>query len=217
MHDTTENQTDVEQHDQRSLAKVPWKWPVAYTMVITFFALAALLAILHLIDKHQGSDQRLPLAHLVVLVLMAGAIGGCLFNMHSLVKHIDRGDFKEKHATGYYLCPFSAAVCGLIVVILLLGGVLTLGLGDIAGEVALKHPGRLMPFIAAAIIAGYGSRQFKKKLDELADTLFRTNEKKVSTEQIENIQRATLESVDMAGVSKKATPRQPDNTTVISN
>ena len=29
-----------------------------------------------------------------------------------------------------------------------------------------------MPFVGAAIIAGYGAQQFKKKLDELADTLF---------------------------------------------
>ena len=109
---------------------------------------------------------------------VSGSVGGCLFNMHSLVKHVDRGDYKMKHNIGYYLTPISGGVCGLIVVILLLGGVLTLGLGPAAETAVLEHPGRIMPFIAAAIIAGYGSRQFKKKLDELADTFFRTNEKK---------------------------------------
>ena len=51
---------------------------------------------------------------------------------------------------------------------------LTLGLAEQAGKMALEHPGRLMPFVAIAIIAGYGSRQFKVKLDELAETLFRS-------------------------------------------
>ncbi len=200
MHDSTRNQRDVVHTDQRSLSKVPWKWPVAYTIVITLFSLAALIAILHLIDQPL-SPQRLPLALLVVLVLMAGAIGGCLFNIHTLVKHIDRGDFKKKHNIGYYLHPISGSVCGLIVVVLLLGGVLTLGLGKPAEEVVLKHPGRLMPFIAAAIIAGYGSRQFKKKLDELADTLFRTDEKKVRSGKEENSQRGSLEGGDTDSVS----------------
>ena len=104
-------------------------------------------------------------------------IGGCLFNLHSLAKHIDRGDYRKNHNVTYFLCPISGAVCGLIVVILLLGGVLTLGLAEQAGIAVMEHPGKLMPFIAVAIVAGYGSRQFKRKLDEIADTIFKTNEK----------------------------------------
>jgi hypothetical protein len=34
------------------------------------------------------------------------------------------------------------------------------------------HPGKVMPFVAISILAGYGSGQFKHKLHELADTLF---------------------------------------------
>jgi len=200
MNDSTRNQRDEVQTGQLSLSKEPWKWPLAYTMVITLFALTGLIAILHFIEQYQ-TNQRFPLTLLVVLVLMAGAIGGCLFNIYSLVKHLDRGDFKIKYTIGYYLCPISGAVCGLIVVILLLGGVLTLGLGEDAEQVVLTYPGRLMPFIAAAIIAGYGSRQFKKKLDELADTFFRTDEKKVTTGQEENSPQGSFGGGDTASVS----------------
>jgi uncharacterized protein YacL len=186
----TKHKNDTVLTDQRRQREVSWKLPVAYTIVMTLFALASLVYILHLFEQlHSTSSENfISITLLVILVLMGGVIGGCLFNMHSLVKHVDRGDFDIKHNIGYYLTPISGGVCGLIVVILLLGGVLTLGLAPEAKNEVLKHPGRLMPFIAAAIIAGYGSRQFKKKLDELADTIFRTNEKKNTSEQEENIQ-----------------------------
>ena len=193
MPDSNGRQNEVVPNAQRAPAKAPWRLPVAYTVVITLLALSGLLAVLNLIDKHQSDTQSLPLSHLVILVLMAGAVGGCLFNMHSLIKHIDRGDFRKNHTIGYYLHPISGAVCGLIVVILLLGGVLTLGLGELAKQVVLQHPGKLMPFIAVAIIAGYGSRQFKKKLDELADTFFRTDDNKKARDNKENGQPAAIE------------------------
>ncbi len=72
----------------------------------------------------------------------------------------------------YYFAPLSASICGMIVVVLLLGGVLTLGLGEEAKKTIFDHPGKFMPFVAISILAGYGSSQFKHKLNELADTLF---------------------------------------------
>lgn len=188
----TKHQNNTARTDQRSQREVPWKWPLLYSIVVTLFALSSLVYLLFLIEQlHPGNA--VPMALLVALVLMAGAIGGCLFNMHSLVKHVDRGDFDEMHNIGYYLTPISGGVCGLIVVILLLGGVLTLGLAPEAKTAVLENPGRLMPFIAAAMIAGYGSYQFKNKLDELADTIFRTNAKKKTSKQEENIQKSSLE------------------------
>ena len=77
-------------------------------------------------------------------MLLGGAIGGGLFNMHCLAKHVGRDDFLPKYLLSYYISPLSGAVCGLIVVVLFLGGVLTLGLGEEAGRMALLHPGRLM-------------------------------------------------------------------------
>lgn len=192
----TEHQNDPAQVDQRSLREAQWKWPVVYSVAMTLFALASLIYLLYLIEQFHNNPARnfIPIALLVALVLMGGVIGGCLFNMHSIVKHVDRGDFNQKHNIGYYLIPISGGVCGLIVVILLLGGVLTLGLAPEAKNAVLEHPGRLMPFIAAAIIAGYGSRQFKLKLDELADTIFRTNEKKQTNVPEEKIQDGSLKS-----------------------
>ena len=72
----------------------------------------------------------------------------------------------------YYFAPLSAGICGFVVVILLLGGVLTLGLGEEAKETIFDHPSKVLPFVAISILAGYGSGQFTHKLHELADTLF---------------------------------------------
>lgn len=160
-----------------------WEKAVAiYTAVGTILMLAGLVACFYWIEqlRPNGSAQPsdptvLPIHLLITLMLVSGAIGGYLFNIHSLIKHVSRGDFERKHSLGYYFNPISGAVCGFIVIVLCLGGVLTLGLGEMAGEMALQHSGRLMPFVGIAVIAGYGSRQFKLKLDELAETLFRTS------------------------------------------
>ncbi len=181
MDEQHNNQCHSDNTSQSPRRTDQWKLPVIYSVVFTLLAIAALIYILNLIEqRHHLNTNTIPLTLLVTLVLSGGVIGGCLFNIHSLAKHIDRGDFKKTHNVTYYLCPISGAVCGLIVVILLLGGVLTLGLAEQAGTAVMKHPGKLMPFIAIAIVAGYGSRQFKRKLDEIADTIFKTNEKKVN-------------------------------------
>ena len=124
-------------------------------------------------DSTNDSGQvHFPLPPLVTLMMFAGALGGCLYNTRGIVKHTEAGDFDSRFAAGYYLAPFSSAICGLSVVVLILGGVLTLDLGPQAEQSVLQHPGRLMPFVAVAVIAGYGTRQFKRKLNALADTLF---------------------------------------------
>lgn len=123
-------------------------------------------------DATPRMGEGFPLPPIITLMLFAGAIGGCLYNMRGIMKHGTRGRFDTNFAVTYYLSPLSGAISGLIVVVLLMGGVLTLGLGTEARQSVFDEPGRLMPFVAIAIIAGYGSTQFKRKLDELADTLF---------------------------------------------
>ncbi len=161
-----------------------WERAVAlYTAVCAILMLTGLVGCFYWIEQLKSFSVEstrtneltvLPIYMLIMLTLVSGAIGGCLFNIQSLTKHISRGDFDKAHILAYYFNPVSGAVCGFIVIVLFLGGVLTLGLGEQAGNMALKHPGRLMPFVGIAVIAGYGSRQFKLKLDELAETLFRT-------------------------------------------
>ena len=195
INQNNKHQDDIRFTDQQSQQEVPWKWPVVYTIIMTLFALGLLVGLLFWLERFykNSSEDFNSIALLITIMFMGGAVGGCLFNIHSLVKHVDQGNFDIKHNVGYYLTPISGGVCGIIVVILLLGGVFTLNLVPDAKKAVLDHPGRLMPFIAAAIIAGYGSRQFKKKLDELADTLFRTNMEKKASRQEKNIQEGSLE------------------------
>ena len=160
--------------EEDAVEKPAWTSAARYTFAVTLVALAFLVGIFLWIEVKHPQGEIPQLSPLLGLVLSAGALGGCLFNIHCLVKHVDAGDFDSKRNLGYYFSPLSGAVCGLVVVILLLGGVLTLGLGQQASRVVLEHPGRFMPFVALAVIAGYGSRQFKHKLDELVETLFTT-------------------------------------------
>ena len=206
INQNNKNQNDIRYTDHQNQQEVPWKGPVVYTIIMTLFALGLLVGLLFLLEQFykKSHEDFNSIALFIIIMFMGGAVGGCLFNIHSLVKHVGQGDFDIKHNVGYYMTPISGGVCGIIVVILLLGGVFTLNLVPDAKKEILDYPARLMPFIAAAIIAGYGSRQFKKKLDELADTLFRTNMEIKASRQEKNIKEGSLEG----GVTPKVEKNQ---------
>jgi len=114
------------------------------------------------------------MVQLVLIVIFSGALGGCLYNMRGIVNHTEakRGCFKDCYEVSYYMAPLGSAISGLVVVILLLGGVFTFGSGEQRVSGLDISAGQMMTLVAVAAIAGYGSRQFKRKLNDLADTIF---------------------------------------------
>jgi hypothetical protein len=132
----------------------------------------------------------------IMLVLITGALGGCLYNFRSLVKYVSEGKFRACCCVSYYIRPFAGAVCGLIAFFLLLGGALTLNISNIDanhlfdiksnGEGVIPYwqtiLGRL-PYMALALLAGYASYDFMLKLNEIAEALFRHKDYKDPAER----------------------------------
>jgi hypothetical protein len=111
-----------------------------------------------------------------IMMLLGGAVGGSLFDLRGLIKHSAAGDFDPRYGVSYILRPLTAAISGLFVFYLLVGGILAftnLGSQDTPHGWA-TGPG-ILPYLAFAILAGYGSKQFMQKLKDLADSLFATN------------------------------------------
>ena len=118
------------------------------------------------------------LTHVFILtlatMLAAGWLGGTLYNLRGLIKHASDHDFSATHTLSYYLRPFAGAISGLIVFFLLLGGVMMLNIrADGSSSLPDWHTfvGR-MPYLALALLSGYGSHEFMLKLKDLANTFF---------------------------------------------
>jgi hypothetical protein len=121
------------------------------------------------------------LGHLLAMttaaMFLAGVFGACLYNFRGLIKHSTDDDYHARYNLSYYLRPVSGGVSGVIVFFLLLGGAMTLNVGNAnAGAVWTTLAGRL-PYVAFSLLAGYGSNEFMAKLKDLAESLFALKKK----------------------------------------
>ncbi len=152
---------------------------VAYTVGVVLLAAAGFAVLLHSLpplqaDQAQGlTDGALRgiFAKTIGVMFFAGIMGGCLYNCRGLSKHSAAGDYHSNYDLSYYLRPLAGGISGLIVFFLLLGGAMTLNVEGAKGIAWASLLGR-MPYIAFALLAGYGSHEFMLKLKDLADSLF---------------------------------------------
>ncbi len=141
-----------------------------FTSVITF-----LLVLLFLSVYEWGLPlKEMPLdkpgrSAVILLVLVGGALGGCLYNFRGITKHMQDGDFHERYELTYRLRPLSGALCGLFVFALVYGGVLTLTLGTAEADINSRSA---ILYIAISLLAGYGSHEFLRKIKDINHSIF---------------------------------------------
>lgn len=148
---------------------------VFYTVGVTVGVVIAFVVLLanlpHLEDSNPGELLTRVFVMSLGVMFMGGALGGCLYSFRGLTKHSADQDYAEGYNLSYYLRPMAGGISGLMVFFLLLGGAMTLNLGSDGSFSWATFSGR-MPYIAFAILAGYGSQEFMLKLKDLAESLF---------------------------------------------
>jgi len=160
----------------------PSKKVVLYVITLTALSLAVFVALIALApalpaEGLSGSVTAPSFRHVAVLTMVfmfvAGVLGGCLYSLRGLTKHTSANDYSPSYDLSYYLRPISSGICGLMVFFLLLGGALTLNIGNsgTSGLSWLTFAGR-MPYIALSLLAGYGSHEFMMKLKDVAQSVF---------------------------------------------
>ena len=149
-------------HDSKVAVKLAW-----FTSYVTVLLIAVLAALMWFLGKDYAKDS--PLILVVLVVLDAGALGGCLYNLRAITKHTEQMDFYPHFQLTYLLRPLNGAVCGFFVFALFYGGVLTLTVGESSPNLNTKT---LVLYIAVALLAGYGSHEFLKKVKDVNGTLF---------------------------------------------
>jgi hypothetical protein len=167
----------------------PTKMVVFYTILLGFILCTAfiiLLATIPKVDIHNFMTNLDSITNIfiftILLMTIAGGIGGCLYNFRGLIKHSADADYSYSYNLSYYLRPLAGAISGLIVFFLLLGGALTLNIDSISGNNNIPSwatfPGR-MPYIVFALLAGYSSHEFMLKMKDISESIFalRRNQK----------------------------------------
>lgn len=125
------------------------------------------------INSGQGPNHRQIFFLTTFIMFVAGMAGGCLSNIRRIIQHSAPGPFDLIYCLSYYLRPLLGGIAGIVVFFLLLGGTLTFNVGNTGGSIKawMTLSGRA-PYIAFALLAGYGSKEFTNKLTDLADSLF---------------------------------------------
>jgi hypothetical protein len=151
---------------------------VLYTLFVAVLASGALLGCMVWLPDvpPNPSAQSIAIGRLLamttVTMLLSGVVGACLSNFRGIMKHSSVGDYDPKYDLTYYLRPISGGLSGVIVFFLLLGGAITLNVGSAEARMAWSSLLGRMPYIAFALLSGYGSSEFMAKLKDLAQSLF---------------------------------------------
>lgn len=155
----------------------PPKRIIIYTtsMGIIFCIIFILLLLLVPNESYVEDDLKNDKAifvYTILIMTVAGGIGGSLYNFRGLIKHSADADYSRSYDISYYLRPIAGAISGLIVFFLLLGGVIVFNMnGKELDNSWSTFPGR-MPFIVFALLAGYSSHEFMLKMKDISESIF---------------------------------------------
>ena len=179
---------DSESRDSKEKSKpesgVPPRPVVIYTCVTTVLAILGFCALILWHPNQQSEDTNIPSSNTnvalftIALMFSGGVIGGSLYSFRGLVKHSSKADYKKSHNLSYYLRPFSSGISGVMFFFLLLAGAITLTIGGNQASPGWGYYPGVLPYLAFALLAGYGSHEFKNKLNDLADSLFASKKSK---------------------------------------
>ncbi len=170
------NQTGEEKEPHKNLVALLIS---AYTVVVLFFGAYCLISIWPTTPEElasnatstvtlRGTEYSFSLGSetLVILVMIiAGAIGACVFSLYAVAHHLGRlHDFQVRWTAWYFLRPFIGAGLAMIFYFLIRGGVLTVG-------TSLQNL-NLIVVAGLSGLVGMFSEQALRKTRDVADTIF---------------------------------------------
>ena len=154
----TEAQKQAEQA-QKDLENT--KRYLGYYLLASLFALIAIGAFVYFMHLHNVMLKT------VLYVGVAGAMGGVFYGIRGFIYHNAEDDFQAKWKWWYIYQPVTGFVVGIFSYFLIVGGLLTLGAVSSA-----DYTRGILLYCSIAFLAGFATKKFNEKLDELASTLF---------------------------------------------
>lgn len=124
---------------------------------------------------------------ILVLMLIAGALGGVLCNLRGIfVYYRDEGGLPADYAIPYLVRPFTAGICGLFIYFVLSMVITSITLVPVAEGIGFQGT---VSYIALAIVSGFGSQEFMERLKEVAITLFGVKRERSAVQKLRDWKR----------------------------
>ncbi len=160
---------------------------VGIYLIVSLSVLIAIGSIVYLL--HVSS----PLVKTVLYVGVSGGIGGVFYCIRGFIFHNVKNDFEAKWKWWYLYQPLTGFVFGILAYFLLVGGLLTLGSVD-----QVDYSKGILLYCSISFLAGFSTKKFTEKLDELASSIFSSSEKSAASE-------TPVASFDVSGFPNPAT------------
>lgn len=132
---------------------------------------------------------------ILLMMLLAGGLGGVLCNLRGFFMHYRGGDnksFPEHLEVPYYTRAFMGAGAGLFVYFVANFLIASITIQYVAKDVPFQG---MVSFIALAMLAGFGSLEFFQRMKETALSLFGQKAEKSKWERIEELQLLIVKKV----------------------
>ena len=124
---------------------------------------------------------------ILVLMLIAGALGGVLSNLRGIfVYYRDEGGLPPDYVVPYIVRPFTGGICGLFIYFVLSLMVTSITLVPVAEGVGFQGT---VSYISFAIVAGFGSQEFMERLKEIAITIFGIKKERSTVQKLRDWKR----------------------------
>jgi hypothetical protein len=137
---------------------------------------------------------------LLVLVLIAGALGSYIHAVQSFASYVGNASFKSTWTWWYILRLPMGAALALFIYFVVRGGLLAAGAATAAGANDLN----LFGIMSFSGLAGLFSKQAADKLSEVFDTLFSTKEDRKREDKLGENPRPQVSSIVPASVNRSA-------------
>lgn len=139
------------------------------------------------VEVKPGDKALVNFFDILVLMLIAGALGGVLCNLRGIfVYYRDEGGLPEDYVVPYFVRPFTAGVCGLFIYFVFSMIITSVTLVPVAEGIGFQGT---VSYIAFAIVAGFGSQEFMERLKEVAITLFGIKRERSAVQKLRDWKR----------------------------
>lgn len=137
-------------------------------------------------EKMKDFDEGVTFYLIVLLMLIAGAMGGVMCNLRGFFMHFrsEGRDFPAHLEVPYYVRVFMGAGAGIFVYFVANFLITSLTTEYLATNVPFQG---MVSFVALAMLAGFGSLEFFQRLKETALTFFGQKAEKTKWEKIEEL------------------------------
>ena len=160
---------------------------VGSLLLIAIFALVAIAGIIWY-ETHQSTT----VLKTVLYVGVSGGFGGAAYGIRGFLAHNEKGDFDSKWKWWYLFHPITGFIYGIAAYLLIVGGLLTLGTSS------PDYSKGVLLYLAISFVAGFGSKKFNDKLDEIVSILFATSTSTTSssTPAVKSLARFRISTID---------------------